>query len=368
MEFKSIGKVKNRFRESCDPHLIKKHNSLIIIDKEYEEGLYRIEESEFIDIVFMFHLSEGYTLTGPKYDGQIKGVFASRSPRRPNPVGVTTVKLVKRDGNELEVAGLDALDSTPVLDIKTCDISFFKDNYEKIDTGRKKFSPRWDIIRMIKTGDMEGLLMEAGKLHGHFCPGLSMGVMAAAYAMKEIRSYSDGWEDLIAVTETNSCFADGVQFVTGCTFGNNALIFRDIGKSAFTLTGRDGKGIRIAGKNDSYDHIREKFPDFFNLFNKVVIEKNHSEEDRAALTKSGIDASFGMLKLDFYSLFKVQKVNIDIPEYAPIHDSIICNKCGENAMASRITEKDNSELCFDCAGEKYYILDGHGIKIKANGK
>ena len=52
-------------------------------------------------------------------------------------------------------------------------------------------------------------------------------------------------EELIAIVETNNCFSDGVQVVTGCTFGNNGLIYKDLGKTAVTVAKRDGTAIRI---------------------------------------------------------------------------------------------------------------------------
>ena len=60
-----------------------------------------------------------------------------------------------------------------------------------------------------------------------------MGVMAATLPIQKIRELSDGMEDLITIAETNNCLSDGIQFVTGCTLGNNALIFKDLGKNAF---------------------------------------------------------------------------------------------------------------------------------------
>jgi len=117
-DFQSIGVVRSKFKERADPAKMRKYESIIIIDPKYEEGLYRIEENEYIQVIFNFHLSEGYNLKGPVRDGQIKGVFVSRSPKRPNSIGVTTVRLIERKDRQLKVKGLDALDGTPVLDIK----------------------------------------------------------------------------------------------------------------------------------------------------------------------------------------------------------------------------------------------------------
>lgn len=92
--------------------------SRIVLTPEYAEGLYRISEEEYIEIIFYFHKSEGCKLICETPHWGRKGVFASRSSRRPVPLGLTKVKLVSVQDNELIVEGLDAVDGTPVLDIK----------------------------------------------------------------------------------------------------------------------------------------------------------------------------------------------------------------------------------------------------------
>ena len=92
---------------------------VIEILPEYELGLTDIEGFSHLYVVWVFDRSDGYELLGtPPTDTQPHGVFATRSPRRPNPIGLTVVKLIARDGPKLQVAGLDMLDGTPILDIK----------------------------------------------------------------------------------------------------------------------------------------------------------------------------------------------------------------------------------------------------------
>jgi tRNA-Thr(GGU) m(6)t(6)A37 methyltransferase TsaA len=118
VEFKAIGYVRSEFIEPADHVAMREKESTIVIDPVYGDGLYRIEEKSYLTVVFHFHRAEGYSLQGTRRDGEFVGVFASRSPRRPNAIGVTTVQLLERKGNELRVRGLDALDGTPVLDLK----------------------------------------------------------------------------------------------------------------------------------------------------------------------------------------------------------------------------------------------------------
>lgn len=86
---------------------------------EFAPGLQDLEGFSHIFVLWAFHHSEGFELVGrPPIDNREHGVFATRSPRRPNPIGLTVVELIRRDGARLHVRGLDMLDGTPILDIK----------------------------------------------------------------------------------------------------------------------------------------------------------------------------------------------------------------------------------------------------------
>ncbi len=86
---------------------------------EFEAGLQDIEGFSHLFVLWVFDRSEGFELVGVNpADPRPHGVFASRSPRRPNPIGLTVVELVGREGRILHLRGLDMLDGTPVLDIK----------------------------------------------------------------------------------------------------------------------------------------------------------------------------------------------------------------------------------------------------------
>jgi len=86
---------------------------------EFEEGLTDIEGFSHLFVIWAFHQSDGYALLGkPPTDDRPHGVFATRSPYRPNPIGLTVVELLRRDGPRLHVRGVDMLDGTPILDLK----------------------------------------------------------------------------------------------------------------------------------------------------------------------------------------------------------------------------------------------------------
>lgn len=357
MRITEIGIVKNNFETENNPHEIKKHESLIILKNDFLDGLYRINEYEFIDIIFDFNKSTNYKMTATTLRGNEKGLFGTRKADRPSSIAVTTVKLLEVVGNTLRVIGLDALNNTPVLDIKPIDFSIVENKLNKVLIDELKNNPRREIVNDILRNDLDTLMIKAAAIHGHYCPGLAMGIMAATKAMRMMRETGDGMEDLLAITETNNCFSDGVQFVTGCTFGNNALIFKDWGKTAFTLSKRNGNGIRISSRADGKEYMRTAHPLFSESFKKVVKNQNHSKEEVLKFKQFGRDRGFATLQMDFDKLFKIEKSKVAIPDYAPSHESVICKKCGESIMSTRIINNE----CFPCSGHKYDELNGHGI-------
>ncbi len=96
-----------------------KTEGMLEVLAEFEAGLQDIEGFSHLFVIWVFHKSEGVELVGtPPSDHRPHGVFATRSPYRPNPIGVTVVQLLRREGRLLYLRGVDMLDGTPVLDIK----------------------------------------------------------------------------------------------------------------------------------------------------------------------------------------------------------------------------------------------------------
>src|SRR6202040_1287621 len=99
-------------------------DGVLKIRPEFEPGLTDIEGFSHLFVIWEFDRSPQVELRGtdllasPPSDNRQHGVFATRSPRRPNPIGLTVVELLRRDGVELHVRGVDMLDGTPILDIK----------------------------------------------------------------------------------------------------------------------------------------------------------------------------------------------------------------------------------------------------------
>ncbi len=113
----------------------------IEIFKKYEEGLKDIEGFSHLIVIYLFHKIESHSLhVKPFLDSNLRGVFSTRHPKRPNRIGFTIVKLLERKKNILKVKGIDMLEGSPVLDIKPYTYRDMKDN--------------------VKIGWLEGLLKE----------------------------------------------------------------------------------------------------------------------------------------------------------------------------------------------------------------
>jgi formylmethanofuran dehydrogenase subunit E len=166
-------------------------------------------------------------------------------------------------------------------------------------------------------------------------------------------------EEVIAIVETNNCFSDGVQIITGCSFGNNALIYRDYGKTAFTLAKRTGEGVRISVRTDRV--MKERSPEATELFERVVVKRSGSEADKKRLSKLWKELSFSVLRLPDGEVFDIRRVTVDVPTYARIFASVKCSVCGENIMEPRAKVKDGKIVCIPCSGQEYYQLAGDGI-------
>ena len=223
-------------------------------------------------------------------------------------------------------------------------------------------NPRSEIDEAIATSDLPKLLEMSGLLHGHFCPFLAIGVKAAARAVKELEVRSTGMEEVVAIVETNSCFADGVQLVTGCSFGNNALIYRDFGKTAFSLARRNGEAVRVSVRASS-SFLEEREPAVMELFKNVVVKRQGTEADESKLKGLWARLSVRMLDVPDDELFDLRKVAVQVPAYARIFASVKCSSCGENTMEPRARAKDGKYVCLPCSGQAYYQLAGDGMLV-----
>jgi tRNA (adenine37-N6)-methyltransferase len=120
---KPIGIIYTPFREAdqppIQPHLGESIQGQIELDPEYADGLMDLDGFERIWLLYWFDRSTVFKLhVQPYRDKQVHGVFATRAPSRPNPLGLSCVRLDRIEGHILHISGVDILDGTPLLDIK----------------------------------------------------------------------------------------------------------------------------------------------------------------------------------------------------------------------------------------------------------
>jgi len=118
-----VGFVRSPYRTTDEiPHGIGARHTTegsLEILPEFEPGLADIEGFSHLFVLWVFDRAGKSSLVShPPSDDRPHGVFATRSPHRPNPIGLTVVRLLRRDGNRLEVRGVDMLDGSPILDLK----------------------------------------------------------------------------------------------------------------------------------------------------------------------------------------------------------------------------------------------------------
>ncbi|MCK9151946.1 tRNA (N6-threonylcarbamoyladenosine(37)-N6)-methyltransferase TrmO [Methanobacterium alcaliphilum] len=121
--FKPIGTIKTPFKDlegmPIQPVGACGIKGTIELKKEYEGGLKDLEGFSHLILIYHLHRANGYDLkVKPFLDNEKRGIFATRAPKRPNPIGISVVCLDKVEGNILQISHVDILDGTPLLDIK----------------------------------------------------------------------------------------------------------------------------------------------------------------------------------------------------------------------------------------------------------
>jgi len=123
IRYRPIGIIHSPFKDikgmPIQPTGAKGIAGTIEVSQEFIEGLKDLEGFSHIILIYHFHQSQGYALSvKPFLDDNLRGVFSTRAPRRPNPIGISVVELIKVEGNMLYIENADIVDGTPLLDIK----------------------------------------------------------------------------------------------------------------------------------------------------------------------------------------------------------------------------------------------------------
>ncbi len=302
---------------------------------------------------------------GPKY---IQVVFGRPDPDKSEAAGLDAARVEILDAGEnwLEVRGPALPDGSPVYGLKRVAPSLGGFGSDGPAFERIRENPREEMTAALKAGNRIRCLLRTASIHGHFCPGSALGVMASMWGLEQLglgSPPSDGLENLMAVVETNACFADGVQTVSGCTLGNNALVYRDLGRHAVTFAHRGlEEGVRVRVRADFQSRIAQAVPEFYPLLQKVIIAREGTAEEEALFKKTARKAAFSILEEPFREILVSRTVRPVLPDYAPITASAVCSDCQEQVMATKIViGKESRELCFECAGIPARQVDGRGI-------
>jgi formylmethanofuran dehydrogenase subunit E len=162
--------------------------------------------------------------------------------------------------------------------------------------------------------------------HGHKCFGLYVGMVASNLALECLGVKRAKGEELLVISENDSCAIDAIQFVAGATLGRGNLIVNDWGKHAYTFIKRDdGRALRL-------------------VLNQEKLKGLKSKEERM----KKIAAAHGK------DIFRVTEVKVEIPPEAQVVRPVKCSKCMEYVMNARTKTFKNKSYCIPCY-EKVYI-------------
>lgn len=122
-DIKPIGVIQSPFKSVEDmpiqPSGANGVRGKLILNPAFEEGLADLDGFSHIYLIYIFHAIQSFQLTvTPFLDNEQRGIFSTRAPKRPNPIGLSVVKLINIEGNLLYLDNIDMLDGTPVIDIK----------------------------------------------------------------------------------------------------------------------------------------------------------------------------------------------------------------------------------------------------------
>jgi formylmethanofuran dehydrogenase subunit E len=168
--------------------------------------------------------------------------------------------------------------------------------------------------------EINDLMERASRFHGHICPGLAIGVLAAKYVLENGFNFSPN-EEIVAVVENDNCSIDALQVLLSTTYGKGNLIHQDYGKLNYTFYNRETKkGIRLS----------------------VKIHKFQGKK----MTK--LERIQKILKMKPEEFFTITKIEFNPPGAAQIEESVPCEICGEPTMGSRLMFYEGNSICIPC--------------------
>lgn len=221
MDLKPIGVVHSDVSESEDMP-VQGTEATIEVFEEYSDALMGLDGNSHIFVLCWLHRASRDLLRATprkiSYNLPEQGVFSMRSPSRPNPISLTAVRVNSINDRFLNVSNLDAIDDTPVIDIKPYqagwDCVFSAINRDRTQKMKK----------MMPVEYKEGLIREAINYHGEKCTGLAIAVRMCTVAF-QVFGTDLRRNDITIVIGKNSCISDSLIGITGARLGNKRLLY-----------------------------------------------------------------------------------------------------------------------------------------------
>ncbi len=197
--------------------------------------------------------------------------------------------------------------------------------------------------------DMKSLLELGQAFHGHKCPAMPMGLRAGLAAMEALGVQRAGASELVALVELDedhcaTCFGDGIQVATGCTFGKGNIKKLNYGKWGVTLIDKKrGKAVRVTPLAEAME--RNKQTEFMALRKKGLPPTQIADDIVDPLVEAIMDAPIDRI-------LKVGPV-VDYEWHDAPHtfDTMVCPKCGEMVVERNMRVKNDQAVCIPCANQ-----------------
>ncbi|CQR72007.1 FmdE, Molybdenum formylmethanofuran dehydrogenase operon [Sporomusa ovata DSM 2662] len=183
--------------------------------------------------------------------------------------------------------------------------------------------------------------------HGHCCPGLTIGYLAARAALAHLKVERAADEELVAIVESDGCGIDAIQAILGCTIGKGNLIYKDHGKQAYTVGNRStGKAVRVVVTGDRIPLTPEQ-----EIIKTAVFSGQATPKQEESWQKLQSERIACLLATPPEEIFKIQDVELKLPSEAKIFNSVICEYCGEKVMEARARLRNGKIACLACTEE-----------------
>jgi formylmethanofuran dehydrogenase subunit E len=182
--------------------------------------------------------------------------------------------------------------------------------------------------------------------HGHLCPGLVYGYRVAKEAIRLLGLKRAADEEVVAISENDSCAVDGLQVLLGTTAGKGNLMLKDYGKNAYTVFSRSGRKAYRFARKEYYEFKGATKGEFDRLDDAYSAGMASKAQRRRQKRLKAMD----LLARPFDEVFQTTEVPYEDPPYAELARSEPCALCGEMTMATKmVTAADGRMLCIPCS-------------------